>query len=148
MDIKLRNTTDADYAFCEHIHHQGMRPYVEPLWGWDEKFQMERYKRLWKPDRIKIIQLSDSDIGYLETDYVDMNLKIVNLFVTPTFRGKGIGSQVIKGLIESNKTEIDQITLNVLNNNPAKSLYERLGFSFLEQNDKTLTYVLKFCEDS
>ena len=57
--------------------------------------------------------------------YIPENI-LVYIAVDATFRGQGIGSQIIKKAFDL--TEGD-IKLHVEYDNPAKRLYERLGFS-------------------
>lgn len=144
MNIEYVQATDDDFDYCENIHHEGMRPYCEPLWGWDENFQHERYRRLWMPNRIKLLVLDDSRIGYIETEANDNVIKLVNIFVNPILRKQGIGSKVINHLIDESRGKFSRITLNVLHNNPAKKLYEKLGFKFVIQKDQILVYQMDF----
>ena len=140
MKISYRETTNEDYEFCEAIHHSGMRPYVEPIWGWDEKFQKERYKRLWIPENIKIILHENMHIGYIEVIETEEQVKLSNIFIIDKFRGNGVGSKVVTDFIDNYKDRTACLTLNVLWNNPAKGLYERLGFKFIRQEDQILRY--------
>lgn len=143
MKIEYRQATNSDINYCEKTHHEGMKPYCEPLWGWDENFQHERFKRLWTPQRIKLIILNSSEVGYLETESKGKVIKIVNVFVNSNLRNQGIGSQVVNEFINSCKGCFNSITLNVLHNNPAKNLYERVGFKFVSKKDQLLVYELK-----
>ena len=60
-------------------------------------------------------------------------LHISAVYVLPQFRRGGIGSALLTRLLDWGRTAgIEQCDLNVLTNNPAKSLYEKHGFSVLE----------------
>lgn len=52
------------------------------------------------------------------------------IIVTSKFRGKGIGSKLIKHAINEgkNKFKLEYLHLEVYQGNPAKALYEKLGF--------------------
>ena len=59
------------------------------------------------------------------------DIHITNIVVKKSFRNKGIGSIVLKQLIEISKLEknINSITLEVnIKNIPAQKLYEKFGF--------------------
>jgi len=143
-NIRYRPAQENDYEFCRILHHQGMKPYVEPLWGWNDDFQNPRYAKLWQPIRIKIIQYDGKDVGYFETSAVDSAVKLVNIFVIEELRGQGIGGQVVLDFINQYKAVTPKLILNVLWNNPAKHLYERLGFKFVLKEDQILKYELCF----
>ena len=138
--ITYQIASDDHYQFCEGLHHESMRVYVEPLWGWDEEFQHQRYKKIWKPENIKIINFEKTDIGYLETEDYGDYIKIVNFFIAKEFRDKGIGTLVLGDLTKDNKKTVKKIKLNVLNNNPAKKLYEKIGFQFISEDKGLLSY--------
>jgi len=60
-------------------------------------------------------------------------LHISAVYVLPQFRRGGIGSALLTRLLDWGRTAgSEQCDLNVLTNNPAKSLYEKHGFSVLE----------------
>lgn len=59
------------------------------------------------------------------SEYIPENL-LVYIAVKNDKRGKGIGAEIIKAAMEKTKTPI---ALHVEYDNPAKKLYERLGFS-------------------
>ena len=144
MKITYRPATENDYKFCLTLHHQGMRPYVEPLWGWNDEFQNPRYQRLWQPANIEIIKLDDKEIGYIEVSKASEAIKLVNIFVTEDLRGKGFGTKVVLNFIHQYRDTAPKFTLNVLWNNPAKNLYERLWFTLISREDQILKYKLCF----
>ena len=140
MKIMYRPATESDYEFCRRLHHQGMRPYVEPHWGWKDEFQNPRYQKLWQPENIEIIKLDNKDIGYIEVSKASETIKLVNIFIMQDLRGQGIGSQVVSNFIHQYIDSAPKLTLNVLWNNPAKNLYERLGFKLVLREDQILKY--------
>lgn len=54
---------------------------------------------------------------------------IWSLAVSPDFRGKGIGRQLIQASIASAPREVKRILLTVAPENPARQLYESCGFT-------------------
>ncbi len=144
MKVNYRPANENDYKYCRNLHHNGMKPYVQLLWGWKDEFQNQRYEKLWQPIKIKIITLDSKDIGYIEVSEDDEAVKLVNIFVTEELRGKGIGSRVVSDFISQYRNSVSKLTLNVLWNNPAKHLYERLGFKFLSREDQIVKYELSF----
>ena len=58
-------------------------------------------------------------------DYIPENI-LVYIATHPSHRGKGIGKELMKKAIEQS---VGDIALHVESDNPAKKLYERLGFT-------------------
>jgi ribosomal protein S18 acetylase RimI-like enzyme len=142
MAITYRAANLADLNFCRSIHHSGMRPYVEPLWGWKQDFQDERFSKKFNPKLVKIVRFQNKDVGYLETFLQGDSLKIENLILDPAFRGKGIGRKILEETINSAPASVRKFLLNVLSNNPSQNLYKRLGFQKVAEDDDLLTLEL------
>jgi ribosomal protein S18 acetylase RimI-like enzyme len=132
----LRPVTEADYEFIYTLNSRTMRPYVEPIWGWDEDIQRKAFERRWNPDNQQIIVVEGRDAGRITLNETEDLIYIAQINLLPEFQGKGIGSAVI----ESVKTDAAQtgrfVELRVLKTNPnAQRLYERLGFAVFDESD-------------
>ena len=68
--------------------------------------------------------------GY-STFYAKRLINVHDLGVIPEARGKGIGGALLRAVTEKAKSEnCCKVTLEVLDNNPARRLYEREGFEY------------------
>jgi ribosomal protein S18 acetylase RimI-like enzyme len=61
-------------------------------------------------------------------------LRIVDIALLPEFRGRGIGGDLIRGLLAEGDASGRRVTIHVESENPARSLYARLGFAEKEEN--------------
>jgi len=77
------------------------------------------------------------NMGY---GYVDDSIPEMNVAIVPKYRGLGLGTQLIRSLLESAKNEgFKKISLSVDRRNPAISLYLRLNFKEVKSgNSPTL----------
>lgn len=66
----------------------------------------------------------------------DDALFLGQLFVDGALRRQGIGSDVVKGLIEEAARAGRTLTLGVVKTNPALRLYERLGFETTHEDER------------
>ena len=66
--------------------------------------------------------------GFPAYDYVDPRLSELAIAVRPESLGSGIGSALLTRLLEEARNVHPGMVLSVRANNPAKRLYERLGF--------------------
>jgi ribosomal protein S18 acetylase RimI-like enzyme len=60
--------------------------------------------------------------------YIDEETPELGIALLPEYRGQGIGTALLKRLLEAAKNLYPAISLSVSPNNPAMRLYERLGF--------------------
>jgi ribosomal protein S18 acetylase RimI-like enzyme len=60
-------------------------------------------------------------------------IRIVDIALLPEFRGRGIGSTLIKQVLAEGKAAGKPVSIHVEQFNPARSLYRRLGFEVVEE---------------
>lgn len=77
----------------------------------------------------------DVDVGMVKLVTISKPWHLRQIQVAPEFQGQGIGRLVLDQILEKAHDEATSIELNVLRVNPAKRLYETLGFQIVETND-------------
>ena len=89
------------------------------------------------------IGIANCFVGY-STFYAKKLINIHDLGVIPTARGKGVGKALIDRVTEKAK-EMDccKVTLEALENNPARRLYEREGFEYGDPKFFFMTKLIK-----
>ena len=60
--------------------------------------------------------------------YVDQRTPEITIGVTPRMRGQGVGGMLLDALIDEATQQGIGLCLNVRHDNPARRLYERMGF--------------------
>ena len=88
-------------------------------------------------DSIRILVVEGEDAGMIKTVKHEDRWHLVQIQVQPAQQGKGIGARVIEQLINEARAATVPVLLSVLKVNPAKRLYERLGFQVVEERDKS-----------
>src|SRR5215469_5369378 len=124
----LRRATQADYAFSYQLHRATMKDYVAQTWGWDEAVQEVMFKDRFDPVRSCIIVVDGRDVGILSMERRIDTLFLANLQILPEEQGQGLGTAIIKAILAQAYDEGISVSLQVLKVNPARHLYERLGF--------------------
>ena len=67
----------------------------------------------------------------LEERVEDVFLRAIEIH--PDYQGQGIGTAIIRKIIAEGALKMKPVFLQVLKVNPAKRLYERLGFSVVNE---------------
>jgi len=75
--------------------------------------------------------------------YVDDETPELAIGVRPEARGAGIGTGLISHLLEAARPRYRAVSLSVRSNNPARRLYERLGFEAVEQPEGSGSITMK-----
>ena len=102
---------------------------MEELNVWDEQQQRASFAAQWKREEVRIISVDGKDVGWLQVADLPTEIRLQKFFVSPQFQRHGIGSEVLSNLLVTWRSTGKKIVLKVLKNNPARRLYERLGFS-------------------
>jgi len=123
-----RAATHADFALLARLHRDGMKPYVEALWGWDDVEQDAILRKRFDPSRLCVLQMDGQDIGILQVSRLPGHMRLDNILIDKAWRRRGIGRAVLDRLVTEASERGVALTLSVVRPNPAKALYERAGF--------------------
>ncbi len=137
-EYTLRPATPSDIEALYAIHRAGMREYVEATYGaWDEPAQREafasKYADLASPAyALEVVLVAGDEIaGYLHVEREQDKVLLANVRVAPEWQRRGLGAALVQGVISA-ATPLP-VELGVLRVNPARALYERLGFHVVEE---------------
>lgn len=127
--MELRTARAEDFDFLYRLHRAAMKGYVEQTWGWDEAWQREHFRRHFNPSANQIIASRGRDVGVVSVSESNSEVSLNSIEVLPEFQRRGIGTGVIQAVLEDARRKGKPVVLQVLKVNPARGLYERLGFS-------------------
>ena len=126
--VALRPATPADSEFCYQLHKAAMGGYVTAIWGWDEQRQRDSHARAFNPGRWQIITAGEEDIGMLDVEHRPGEIYLSRIEIRPDHQGRGIGTRLIRALIDEARQSGQDLVLDVLTvNHRAQALYQRLG---------------------
>ena len=141
--VKLRPVTPEDEDFLYRVY-AGSREDITQL-GWDdeqkEKFlrlqfkaQHKQYKAQFCDADFQIILEDEKPVGRLYINQTEEEIRIVDIALLPKFRGKGMGSSLIKQVLAEGKQKRLPVRIHVQQFNPAFQLYEKLGFQTVDED--------------
>jgi predicted GNAT family acetyltransferase len=127
--LTLRLATSEDYGFALGLYLSTMRPYTEELMTWDERKQVTSFAAQWRLEDVRVIRVDGLDVGWLQARESSSEIFLQQIFIAPGHQRAGIGTAVLRALLAGWVTSGKPVVLTVLKNNPARRLYERLGFA-------------------
>jgi ribosomal protein S18 acetylase RimI-like enzyme len=134
MMIDFRPPRPSDYSFALNLYLETLKPYASPWMTWVDEEQKAEFARLWRPDDTRIITLDgQEDIGWVEFRQTGDEIFLKQLYISPAHQRRGIGSHVLRLLVEERCGTAKSMALFVLKNNPAFQFYERHGFGVVRE---------------
>ncbi len=127
--LEFRPATAADGEFLYQLHRAAMMEYVSQTWGWDEEWQQEYFRQHFDPAASQVVQFQGHDVGVVSIIVQPSRLFIGGIEILPEYQNRGIGTAVLQGILDRARRLGKPVALQVLKVNPARALYERMGFT-------------------
>ncbi|MBV9976869.1 MAG: GNAT family N-acetyltransferase [Hyphomicrobiales bacterium] len=135
--IWLRPARLGDYAFALTLYLEGAEKHLSKIGQWNRPRILLKFRQGYKLAPARIICVGDKPIGWIQVaNFVD-HMHLRQLHLIREFRGQGIGTRLIKELLQCAHALGKPVTLDVMHGNPARLLYLRLGFRQKSQNAAT-----------
>ena len=94
--------------------------------------QDAHYRANYPGATLDVIEVDDERAGRLYVYRGEHDIRIMDIALAPPFRGRGIGTILLRQLMDEADATGRTLSIHVEMNNPARSLYERLGFLLAE----------------
>ena len=138
-DCALRAATRADETMLFALHRDALREYVEATWGWNEHWQQAHFAGHYAPARNAVIVRGAADIGRISLSRHWRAVFLRDIELIASERNRGLGSAIVRAVLALARAEGRPVELFVLNCNPARNLYARLGFRVVGDDGARLT---------
>jgi ribosomal protein S18 acetylase RimI-like enzyme len=140
VDVKCRPAEVPDRVVARRIHHRAFREVVERQFGtWDESQQDDFFDGEWQRHPHEIVLLNGDAVGYVAVEHLPDHVFVHNVVLDPSVQGQGIGTSLLSKVVGDARKQRHPVRLQVLQANPAVSLYRRLGFA---EVGRTSTHLL------
>jgi len=126
--LSLRPAEPADYDFATELYLDSMKRLLSALGTWHEIRVLARFRQGFKVEQTRVIQWDGVDIGWMQVSETAKQRHLHQLHIIAEFRNRGIGTWLIRSLLDQAAAARQAVALNVVRGNPALSLYRRLGF--------------------
>ncbi len=125
----VRPPLESEFEALYALHFAAMGDYVIATWGpWIEEIQREFFAVRMTSGNLRVIEVGSEVAGLLEVEEREEAMFLSNIQLAPEFQGRGLGTKIIAALQADTASRARPLELTVLRVNPAKHLYDRLGF--------------------
>ncbi len=126
MDLRISPATISDAVFACELAKANMRPYYK---RYEIEWSNDSFLQEWKTLESYIIYKAETEVGFLSLSSSSSSLYIRDIHLSEKYLDRGIGTWAIsKATSIAASQGLSSIRLKVFKDNPAISLYERLGY--------------------
>jgi ribosomal protein S18 acetylase RimI-like enzyme len=106
-----------------------LREYIEPVFGWDEEFQRQRFEREYPSHKTFLVPCGMMIAGFVVLKCESEEIHLSLLLLRPEFQSLGIGARVMELVLAQAKFLSVPVTLSCFReNDQALKFYARHGF--------------------
>jgi ribosomal protein S18 acetylase RimI-like enzyme len=142
LGLRCRPMTDADLPFLFGLYATTRAQEVAAT-GWPPEAQLQflqgqfhaqhHHYTTYYPDAERlVVEHGGRAVGRLYIEEWGSQLRIIDIALLPDAQGQGFGSALLEDVFARARTEQKKVSIHVEKNNPAMRLYERLGFTKVE----------------
>jgi len=150
--VTYRPITDNDQEFLYSVY-ASTREAEMGLIDWDLKeketflrmqhaAQHRHYQEHFASAQFYVIMVDGAPAGRLYIDRRRDEIRIIDIALLPQYRGKGLGSSILKGIMNEGHDNDLPVRIHVEQYNPALRLYKRLGFKKI--GDSGIYYLMEW----
>lgn len=129
LEWVLRAAGPTDVETIAELRATVMRPDLERLGRFDEHRVRQRLRDSFSPLHTSLVVVEGAFAGCVTLRPADDGHWLEHFYLDPAFQGRGLGSAVLRGLLDRTDADGALVRLNVLRGSAARRLYERHGFS-------------------
>lgn len=118
---------------------------IDDFLGMQFEAQHQFYQEKFSTENFEVILCDGVEAGRLYLEFREDEIRIVDIALLPEFRGKGLGTRIVKNVIIEAQGKSISVRIHVEKNNPALTLYQRLGFEFID--DRGVYWLMEKASD-
>lgn len=133
-DLALQPATEEDVPFLLSLRKRTMTAHLQRAGApHDDDHHLARIH--YHFDDAQIVWLAGRPAGLFKHYRDPAGWRIVQIQIDPDFQGQGLGRRLLAKVLDRADKEGAPVTLSVLKGNPARRLYEALGFTSVMETE-------------
>lgn len=128
MSLRFAPAAEADFDRLLDLRLRALRPSLETLGRFDPVRSTQRFRASFDPTTVRLIEWDGAIVGCVQVARAGDHVEISSFFIEPDRQGQGIGTQVMRALLDEFEPSQLPLRLTVLKESPAQRLYRQHGF--------------------
>ena len=151
--LSFRPIGEADLPFLARLYATTRQAEMDLLPHWtaeqkqafvQQQFEAQHtyYQEHYRTARFLLIECEGQPAGRLYIDRWPEEIRLMDIALLPGYCGQGLGTQLLMEVMEEGRQHGLPVRIHVEGFNPARRLYDRLGFRLLE--DKGIYHFMEW----
>ena len=146
--IRLRPIQDEDHSFLCKVYGSTREKELQQVEYWSEEqkqmfinqqfaAQHEYYQKNYVGGDFYVIEFNKESIGrlYFHQNFQASGIRIIDIAILPKWQNQGIGSSLLQDILITAENKEKAVSIHVESFNPAKKMYEKLGFKKISETN-------------
>lgn len=159
--IRLHPIQDEDLVVLCEIYGSTREEELKQVTHWSElekqgfiqqQFiaQHDYYQKNYIDAAFYLIIKNNTPIGrlYIHENYQENGIRIIDIALLPNWQNQGIGKSILSDILAKGNTLQKNVSIHVEAFNPAKHLYERLGFEKISETNAVYHLMEYKCKET
>ena len=95
MDISFLKFENGHREYVWLTYVNAIKPYIEKIWGWEEKWQKENYSNSLEIYSTYILMSEEQRLGYIQFKHDENHIFLSMIILEDKYQSKGYGSIII-----------------------------------------------------
>ena len=142
-NFEFRPVESRDHSYCWSIYKEAIEPLAAELKAWNETEQKRLIDEALADAGASILVREREAAGWLHVDETRFEIHMGHLYLEPAARNQGLGSTFMRWMNDRARRKEKVFTVDVMKNNRARALAERLGFRTIRTTGSMLRMQLQ-----
>jgi GNAT superfamily N-acetyltransferase len=143
LEWRLRGAAASDVEVIAELRAVVMRADLERLGRFDEERVRQRFRDSFTARHTSVVVVDGAFAGSVAVRPAENGRWLEHFYLDPSLQGRGIGSAVLRTVLQQADADGAPVRLNVLQGSAARRLYERHGF-LLEDEDPVDVFMVRW----
>lgn len=130
MQYNIRQAIAQDIDILDSIYTENMKKYVEKVYPWNPQL----FRNGFFPQDYQVLEINHQIIGFMKLVSSETEIYLAEIQIIKDYQKQGIGTKLIQSVMQQAQADNKILWLKVIQGNPAKKLYEKLGFTELRKS--------------
>lgn len=134
LAVTRRPATESDVPFLLELRRATMAEHMRRVGvAFVDEEQLQRVRVHF--EHAEIVLCEGRPVGLFKAVREGLEWHLVQIQLSPELQGRGVGERLLRELLEQADRAGASVLLSVFHGNPARRLYERLGFEPLQEGE-------------